>query len=236
MTRVSVCMATYNGALFIEEQIISILNQLSDDDELIISDDGSTDSTISLIESFCDPRIHLVINPRYGSAVRNFENALRHAKGKVIFLSDQDDIWYPDKVEVLLKDLNHYDLVLTDCRVVDEQGHTLSESFFASRGSQLGFWRNLWKNSYMGCCMAFNRKVLTYALPFPKHIHMHDWWIGLLTELHGTSYFRNQPLIQYRRHKANVSPTSEGSYHWGIRIVNRLWMGWYVFKRAYASQ
>ena len=236
MSRVSVCMATYNGALFIEEQISSILEQLGSEDELIISDDGSTDLTLSLIASFQDARVRLVPSQRFGSAILNFENALRYAEGAYIFLSDQDDIWYPGKVQAMLTDLVNYDLILTDCQIVDDKGHIMHESFFNLRGSRAGFWRNLWKNSYMGCCMAFKREVLTYALPFPSHIHMHDWWIGLLTELRGRPYFRAQPLIQYRRHSANVSPTGEGSYHWSMRIRNRLWMLWYVFRRTIASR
>ncbi|UFH55976.1 glycosyltransferase family 2 protein [Spirosoma sp. KNUC1025] len=229
-------MATFNGASFINEQINSILDQLDLNDELIISDDGSTDSTLQLVNSFNDPRIRLLINPQPGSAVRNFENALKSARGSVIFLSDQDDVWYADKVNIMLADLNSYDLVLTDCQVVDEQGGILNESFFSSRGSMPGFWRNYLKNSYMGCCMAFRRTVLSYILPFPKYIHMHDWWIGLITELQGSTYFRSQPLVHYRRHSSNLSPTSAGSYHLGIRIINRLWIGWYIIKRIFMSR
>ncbi|NEU66758.1 glycosyltransferase family 2 protein [Spirosoma agri] len=234
MKRVSVCMATYNGALFIEEQIHSILNQLGLNDELIISDDGSTDDTIGLINSFQDQRLRLVPSRRYRSTARNFENALQHAQGEYVFLSDQDDVWYPDKVETILASLASHDLVLTDCRVVDSSGGVMHESFFKNRRSQLGFWRNLWKNSYMGCCMAFRRDVLSYVLPFPHHIYYHDWWIGLMVELRGKPFLYGQPLILYRRHGSNMTPTGESSHNWKIRIQHRFWLSWSIVKRTIA--
>ncbi|UHG92167.1 glycosyltransferase family 2 protein [Spirosoma oryzicola] len=229
-------MATYNGALFIEEQIRSILDQLTVDDELIISDDGSTDKTVQLINFFGDQRIRLVYSQGHKSPAQNFENALQHAQGAFIFLSDQDDIWYPDKVQTVLNSLINYDLVVTDCQIVDKDGKILHDSFFESRRSRRGFWRNLWKNSYMGCCMAFKREVLAYALPFPPQLYFHDWWIGLMVERQGTPYFLTQALIKYRRHGYNVTPTGETpqSYQWRVRFRNRFWLSWSVMKRSIA--
>ena len=94
---ISVCMATYNGAQFIKEQIDSILCQLSTEDELIISDDGSTDETLSIINSYKDNRIKVFQHKAaegsaFIKATRNFENAMSHAVGDYIFLSDQDDM------------------------------------------------------------------------------------------------------------------------------------------------
>ncbi|UHG94868.1 glycosyltransferase family 2 protein (plasmid) [Spirosoma oryzicola] len=228
-------MATYNGALFIEEQVKSILSQLSLDDELIVSDDGSSDTTLAIIESFNDSRIRIVPSRRYKSTAKNFENSLRYAEGNFIILSDQDDIWYPNKIDAVLGILVDYDLVLTDCRVVDNKGKTMYDSFFNIRKSQLGFCKNLWKNSYMGCCMAFKRNVLNYVLPFPEHIYYHDWWIGLMVELKGKPYLYNQPLIYYRRHGANMTPTGEGSHQWSLRLKHRFWLSWYILKRMMVS-
>ena len=99
---ISVCMATYNGERFIVGQIRSILSQLNADDELIISDDGSTDDTTILIEGIGDKRITL-LNGGFHSPIKNFENAIKHAKGDVVYLSDQDDLWLPGRVEAALK-------------------------------------------------------------------------------------------------------------------------------------
>ncbi len=226
-------MATYNGAKFIKEQIDSILTQLGDNDELIISDDGSKDDTVSIVNGIQDKRIRLVPSQRFGSVVQNFENALRYADGEIIFLADQDDVWYEGKVEAVRACLDTCDLVLTDCRIVDQSGAVLHESYFRSRNSQPGFWRNLWKNAYQGCCMAFNRSVLSYTMPFPKNIDYHDWWIGLMVELKGTPCFYNQPLLQYRRHGGNISPTGQTSPEkdWMGRLKNRFWLSWYVAGR-----
>lgn len=99
---ISVCMATYNGEKYIKEQIDSILKQLGSDDELVISDDGSSDGTIDIILGYHDPRIHLY-KGSFHSPAFNFENALKNATGDFIFLSDQDDIWYDNKVPEILK-------------------------------------------------------------------------------------------------------------------------------------
>lgn len=224
-------MATYNGELYISEQISSILAQLGPDDEVIVSDDGSADSTVAIIRSFEDPRISIIQGPAIGSVMKNFESALCYANGKYIFLCDQDDTWLPDKVQHVTALLVEYDLVLTDCKVVDQVGQIIHDSFFKLRGSQPGFFKNLFKNSYIGCCMAFRREVLSYALPFPTSIHMHDWWIGLLVERLGHVYFYPRPLIAYRRHGNNASRTGEQTYHWKRQLSNRLILAWFIAKR-----
>ena len=221
MTRISVCMATYNGSQFLEKQIDSILQQLNWDDELIISDDGSTDGTQFIINKFSDVRIRVFKNKNNHGPIGNFENALLQASGQLIFLADQDDIWLPDKVNITLSLLETYDLVLADCEVIDSSGNVLKPSFFKFRGSRPGFWSNILRNSYMGCCMAFRRDVLSYALPFPSEIHMHDWWIGLLVEIKGKVIFYRKPLIQYVRHGNNASPTGNTGYSFPKKLANR---------------
>ena len=228
---VSVCMATYNGATYLLTQIESILSQLAEGDELLIADDGSTDGTLAILQQIQEVRVRFLGSQRLGSPLLTFERALRQAKGSYIFLADQDDVWVPNKLELVLPLLDRYDLVLTDCEVVNQQGVMIHPSFFAIRGSRPGFWYNLRRNSYMGCCMAFRRDVLDYALPFPPYIHMHDWWIGLLTEARGRVFFVPQPLLQYRRHGANASPTGEGGFSFWHQLVNRVTMGWAVIHR-----
>ena len=107
----SVCMATYNGEKYIREQLDSILVQLSKEDEVVISDDSSTDRTVAIIKEFRDDRIVLFENQKFRSPVFNFQNSLNHAKNDIIILSDQDDIWKSDKVEVLMQYIYKYDLI-----------------------------------------------------------------------------------------------------------------------------
>jgi glycosyltransferase involved in cell wall biosynthesis len=208
---ISVCIATYNGEKYILDQLHSILPQLGPEDEVIISDDSSTDKTVELIKSLHDSRIKIFAHNHYRNPVYNFQHALRQAGGEIIFLSDQDDIWLTGKVEAVLKALQKADVVVTDCKIVDDNLNVLVESYFELRKSGKGLLKNLYSNKYLGCCMAFNRKILDKALPFPPKLPMHDIWLGFISELFYTSVFIKQPFILHRRHLANTSSVSRKS-------------------------
>lgn len=229
---ISVCMATYNGEKYIVEQLESILCQLSDEDELIISDDGSKDNTLKIIADYAVKfkNIILIDGPKQG-VVKNFENALKLAKGDYIFLTDQDDIWKKNKVQTILRYFSSTDcqVILHDADIIDANLNIISESFYKHRGSKQGFLRNIYKNSYLGCCMAFTKKTLNQALPFPRNIEMHDWWIGLIGESNKSTLLISEKLISYRRHRNNVS----SFHHHPLpkMIFNRLWLLLHLFKR-----
>ena len=208
---ISVCMPTYNGEKYIKEQLDSILSQISVDDEVIISDDSSTDKTLEIIKSYNDFRLKVLENNHFKSPIFNLENALKQAKGDYIFLADQDDVWYPNKVEKLLLCLTDYDCVVSDATVVNSDMTVIHESFMAINHSRKGFVNNLIKNGFLGCCMAFSSSLLKIVLPFPKNIPMHDSWIGLNATLKGKVLFLDEPLIYYRRHESNASCSSEKS-------------------------
>jgi len=222
--KVSVCMAIYNGEKFIEEQISSILPQLKENDELIISDDGSTDNTLDLIYDINDKRIK-VHSSNGGNIVRNFENALKKASGDVIFLSDQDDIWYSNKVNIVLGFIKKYDLVFSNASVFSNNLNQ-TKDLYVPGPERTGLLRNIIKNNYIGATMAFNKKVLDKALPFPKNIYMHDVWLGVIAEFVGKTYYIDEPLIYYRRHDNNASETGEKSSNsLGKKIKMRLTLG-----------
>jgi glycosyltransferase involved in cell wall biosynthesis len=209
---ISVCIATYNGEKFILEQINSILPQLDKDDEVIISDDCSTDNTIELIKSLNDNRIRIYINKKQIGIIANFENAIRIAKGNYIFLSDQDDIWKPDKVQVQLSDLvdKGFDLSISDCEIFDSNtGLTIENSFFQFNKVNYSKLRNLFKNSFMGCCVVFKSTLKSKILPFPPKLPMHDWWIGLVALTFYKVNFNSEILVKYRKHN-NFSFTARG--------------------------
>jgi len=215
-------MATYNGEQFLDEQILSILKQLSPDDELIISDDGSTDKTIGIIEKFSDPRIKL-FKANFHSPILNFQNALKHSNNEIIFLADQDDIWLDNKVVKFLPLFEEYDLIVSDCSLIDENGKIISDSFFALNNSGPGLIKNIYRNGFLGCCMAFNRNILNHALPFPRDIAMHDIWIGLIAETYGKTHFLPEKLLLYRRHGFNASQAGEKSmFSLSTKILIRL--------------
>ncbi len=220
--RISVAMTTCNGEAFLREQLASILSQLTEEDELVISDDGSSDGTLKIIEEFASGPvpIRLVPGPRAGIKA-NVECALRHCYGRYIFLADQDDIWAPGKVKEVLRcfQTRKASLVIHDAVVFTEDiSHPVMASFFAFRRSGAGVWKNLWKNSYIGCCMAFRRELLFRALPIPDSIEMHDQWLGILNDFYfKKSCFCEKPLLYYRRHGGNNS----GMRHYGFARMLR---------------
>lgn len=204
--KVSVAMATYNGEKYIKEQISTILENLREYDELVISDDGSTDNTIDIIRNFVDKRIKLIDGPKEGLK-KNFDNAINNTTGDYIFLSDQDDFWLPNKVERVLKIFkeSNYILVQHDAIVVDENNNVIFESFAEHRKVKTGIIKNLIKNSYHGCCIAFKKELKSKILPIPDTIYLHDQWIGMIAEVEGKTYFFNEKLMKYRRHSDNNS-------------------------------
>ena len=208
----SVCMATYNGERYLRQQLDSILIQLGEEDELIVSDDGSTDGTLDILHTYSDPRLKVYSNEKGKGVNGNFETAVIHASGEYLFLSDQDDVWLEGKVSECVKALYGADCVVHDCIVTDEEGHPTSESFFKLRGSGPGFWKNLYRNSYLGCCMAFRRSVLDYALPYPKKLPVfQEGWIASLAEIKGKVIFIPFKGILFRRHGRNASFTANKS-------------------------
>ena len=220
---ISVAMATYNGEKNIKEQLDSILKQLAKNDEVIISDDGSTDNTINVINSYIkkDKRIKLFWGPKAG-VKQNFANAISNCTGKYIFLSDQDDLWNDNKVDTVLKtfESNKCTCVVHNADIVDEISHKQWQTFFEFRKCGSGKIKNIIKNTYIGCCMAFDKDIVNRLLPIPNDIEMHDQWIGLISEKYGNSIFINDTLIKYRRHEGNVSEMKH--YPLGKMIRNRI--------------
>jgi glycosyltransferase involved in cell wall biosynthesis len=216
---ISVCIASYEGSRFIEQQLKSILDQLSDADEVVISDDGSLDDTVMVVNRINDARIVWAgIGGRMG-VVRNFERALNKAKGDYIFMADQDDVWLPGKVEACVEALKSATLVVTDCKVVDADLGEIAPSFFELRRSGAGLLRNIIVNSYVGCCMAFRRELLDLALPMPKGTPMHDMWLGLIAQASGSVTFIGKPYMLYRRHHHNATGLSGESR---ISLFNKI--------------
>lgn len=209
---ISVCIATYNGERYIRQQIESIVCQLNVDDEIIVSDDGSTDGTPDIVKGIGDKRIKIIEGPGRKSPILNFECALKASKGDFIFLSDQDDVWKPDKVEICMKWLKIYHCVVSDAEVTDNRLKPLYPSLYDIMQVRQGrIYNTIWKNGYTGCCMAFRRNVLEASLPFPKDIPMHDIWIGNVAAYKYNVIFIPDRLIHFRRHENTISCNGKGS-------------------------
>lgn len=236
---ISVCLATHNGEKYIKEQIDSILSQLSDSDELIISDDGSTDSTLDIIKAYNDHRIHIfninhpvTIKRAHARVAKNFENALRHANGNFIFLSDQDDVWYPNKVELCLKALdgNKYYAVLHNLECVNGELKPLGYNWYNDNNKFRFLNLLMLKGKHMGCALLIKRDLLRLILPFPKQLVLHDFWIGLLAELYGGIIFIKNPLIKYRLHNNNTSG-GKNNNTLIFKLIYRIYTMYYILVR-----
>lgn len=226
--KISVALAAYKGEQYIAEQLESILSQLGKDDEVIVSDDYPDGNTRDIVLNMAseDKRIRYIEGQGKG-VVKNFENAMRCCTGDVIFLCDQDDVWLPDKAESIVAEIrNGAQLVLHDASVTDADLNITDESYFSSHGSNTSFFKNIIKNSFVGCCMAFTRELMDEVLPFPENLPMHDWWIALvaLKKKRKTVMLR-KPLILWRRHGGNVTggkTSMAQKVMWRLRIVSSL--------------
>ena len=204
--KISVLLPAYLGERYLPAQLDSILPQMGPSDELIISDDSPPDkpATWALAEQYAakDRRVKVLRGPGRG-VIRNVEFLLGQAKGEYIFLSDQDDVWLPRKLEKARSALEAGALLaMHDATLTDADLHPTGRTLFEERGAGAGTAKNILRNGYTGCCMAFRREFLAYALPFPKHIPMHDQWLGLLAERHGEVVWITEPLLLHRRHES----------------------------------
>ncbi len=203
--KISVCMASYNGEKYIVKQIESIVPQLDEFDEIVISDDGSSDSTKEIAEKYSKTyeNIRIYDGPKTGFA-SNFANAVSHANGDIIIFSDQDDIWAPSKIDTIyecfVKNQNAT-TILHNMKSFDEQG-LISEKLLSY---QNGVFENIVKSCYWGCCMAVKKEFITRFLPFRTNCVGHDQLTGLMSEKYGKTVFIDNVLTYHRIHDHNTS-------------------------------
>jgi glycosyltransferase involved in cell wall biosynthesis len=208
--KISVCMATYNGKRFVHEQLVSILQQLRPEDEVIVVDDRSTDSTSEIVTGTNDVRILLIEHRERQGIVGSFEHAVRSASGDIVFLCDQDDIWAPTKVSKVMKvfaEQPTVSLVTTNHLVIDDEGRPCVDKKLRRRSFDHRLMPNLFSNRFQGSTMAFRATLLPSLLPFPKGCYvLHDAWIGLRnTAIGGRCEYLDEDLLFYRRHTHNAS-------------------------------
>lgn len=213
----SVCLAAYNGSAFIAEQIESILTQLGPDDELIVVDDKSSDDTCDIVRRFNDDRIRLYVNARNLGVNANFEAAIRRASGDIIFLSDQDDIWLPGRLDLMKERISsggasvvvsNYKLVDAGLRPLDIPWCPDLEETFDHRpiANVLGIVRGT--RNYFGCAMAFRADLRFKLLPFPAGVESHDLWIAIFGIVDGHLQHLETQTLLHRVHGSNASVVS----------------------------
>ena len=202
---VSVIIPVYKGNKHIAEQILSILPQLKNEDEIIVSDDRPGGITERIVRKIAadDSRVIWVEGKNKGS-VANAVNALRHCKGDRIFFASGVDVWLPDKVKRVNEAFDEgADLVLHNAYITDELLNITDYSLFRNISASRGVLRNIRKNSYYISCLAIRRKMLKKIMPVPRAVPDMGQWIGLVCEIYGKVRLVDIPLIYCRVNSAD---------------------------------
>lgn len=216
--RISIAMATYNGAKYLREQIDSILNQTIQDFELVVCDDCSTDETFSILKDYekNDNRIKVYQNPNNIGFKKNFENVIGKCQGDLIALSDQDDIWTEKHLERLLEEMdNKVQIVCGRPLFVDEQIRELPSKYDYFKMGYVPQTNEdharhilLGVSSYQGASMLIQKSFFEMALPIPEGVNYHDSWFAALACFSGGLKYVDEPLMWYRRYGNAVTVKS----------------------------
>ena len=204
---ITILMATFNGEVYIKEQLDSLLNQTYNNIEIFVSDDGSTDRTIDIVQDYVkiDSRIHFE-KSKHGGACKNFSNLLlKHKDSQYIMFCDQDDVWDIYKVQKSYELIRNYEkvpaLVYCDKTFVDEGLNALE---IKERNYSNSFKQILCQNHIYGCTMIINKQLIG-LLTIPYFATMHDHWIALVAASYGVIEKLDETLIKYRQHNRNVT-------------------------------
>lgn len=223
--QIDVLLATYNGEKYLKEQIDSILSQTYQNIRLLISDDGSTDETRKILKEYQkkDNRIKIYEQSENLGCIKNFEFLLKQVQSEVYMLSDQDDIWLPEKIEKTYEKLiqEKADLVFCDLEVVDSNIQTMYPSFnqYMKLNRKIKKYNNNRELNYLyncvtGCTIMARKKWMDKILPLPsqsKYV-LHDHWIALMISLEGKLVYVPEVYIKYRQHDNNEVGTEKISH------------------------
>lgn len=224
-TLISVALCTHNGASYLAEQVRSICTQSLPPAEIVLSDDASMDDSVQLARSTLAQclaeypgrmiELRVLENRRALRVTKNFEQAVLACQGDLIALSDQDDVWRPDRLQVMVDTFTRrpeLTLLHTDARLVDSQGQPLGQTLFQAleiHSFELewihtgrAFDALLRRNLVTGATTMFRRSLLAQAVPFPAE-WLHDEWLAAIAAVVGRVDVLEQPLIDYRQHAAN---------------------------------
>ena len=213
--RISVAMCTYNGEKYIEEQITSILNQNCPVDEIVIGDDGSVDTTLEIAErtlSQSSVDWKNIRNEKNLGYRKNFENVIRHTRGEIVFLCDQDDVWLPEKTEVMMSVMEEdpscllafSDAFLTDGNLNIKDGSLWDAVCYNENKGRFDNWMDLFFSGYYvtGAACCFRRELFEMCAPFSE-IWVHDGWLAIHAALYGSLKDVPEKLVYYRQHEKN---------------------------------
>lgn len=219
MALVSIALATYNGEKFIEEQMKSILKQSFQDFEIVVHDDCSTDETYDLLYQFAqkDSRIILKRNEHNLGFSENFKAIVEDCTGKYIAFSDQDDIWEPEHLEILLSIIGNKDVACGNALLVDKDNYPLGFTMREVVGMQKEIesdricWRLFFDNFVQGSAMLVRKELCEKYLPVPDVVKFHDYWLALVASLNNGIVYTSKIVLRYRQHGNNVTSNKKNS-------------------------
>lgn len=241
---VDILLPVYNGERYLAEQIESYLSQTNENWRLIIRNDGSSDNSQSIINNYFERypnKIKFVAEPKENiGLVKSLNVLLDHASSDYIMLSDQDDVWLPEKIQVSLEKVQELEdngeipvMICTDARCVDSDLNVIDESFFKSQKFQEGVIGDTEKmmalNEVQGCTVMINKKAKEYIYPLPEFMRIHDMWLGIMISHFGKMAYIPQPTLLYRQHDHNTLGSSSVSLNYYLHRTNTL--GYYIKSR-----
>jgi glycosyltransferase involved in cell wall biosynthesis len=227
MSTIDVCIASFNGGKYIQEQLVSILGQTEKVTKVIVCDDVSTDNTVLIVSKMVEsnPAVQLIKNRKNLGHVKNFEKCLSLCSADFVFLADQDDVWDKDKVSEMVGVFKaHPNVVLAhhDLLYVDEELHALKRigrvRKHGLQSSPLFLLRQLLRPEVYGCGVAIRGSLLKKLLPFPGIVYAHDHWLATVAPLYGKVFLLDRKLVRYRQHHDNLTPKKSISIFKKIKL------------------
>lgn len=233
MKKVNIIMATYNGRLYVKEQIESILRSTYQNFVITVCDDGSTDGTINILEQMSKEypeKIHLCQNSENKGVIRNFLETAYEMKDGYVMFCDQDDVWEETKIEKSVERICKMEkrygtdvpvAVYADACVVNQDLDVIAPSFHGQsklNTKKIDFDHLLMENKLLGCTIIFNQALNQKLDYIPQHARMHDWWVGLIATSFGRVSYISEPLLLYRQHETNVV----GNQSFQSYVMNRI--------------
>jgi len=203
---VSIALCTYNGEKYLAQQLDTLVNQTYRNIEIIAVDDLSTDKTFNILTEYAVkyPQFFIYRNEKNLGFQKNFEAAALYCKGEFIAFCDQDDVWHPQKIELMMASVGNSQLIYHDSEFIGDNGKPIgkkmSDVFNFYRGDQAEVF--LLNNCISSHAMLIRKEVLQYALPL-KENYFHDWWLAYVAANMGIIDFMPQSLVQYRQHSEN---------------------------------
>lgn len=229
--KVAILLSTYNGEKYLREQIDSILAQTYDNFELIVRDDGSRDSTVEIVKEYMeksDKEITLMVGKNLGF-IKSFFELLKHSDADYFSFADQDDIWFPNKIELAVNSLNKLDDTKPNMSFSNVDYYDTEMNFMGkgdSENKKPSFLNSLYECINQGMTMVINKTARDYIIKnIPEKCFFHDWWTYMICTAFGNVVQDDVVTVKYRRAKTNATVEGQGKITLFIWRIKKLFLG-----------